>query len=263
MDLTQDTRLTPSRFLAQFRVEGEPVSNDIWKTLYAERAEEYDRFVQHEDHEGNLLAALNEIHPLENADVIDFGAGTGRITLHLIPLVNSVRAFDVTPSMIRIAHQKLSRSPRSNWLAGVADSRAMPLPANCADVAVEGWSFVQIAAWHPDAWRKEVDRAVSEMFRVVRPSGAVILIETMGTGTAEPDPPEPHLPLHDHLTREWGFSATWIRTDYFWPSMAEARDAIAPVFGDAVLETATESAKGVVLPECTGIWHRKKEAYAA
>lgn len=239
------------------------MSSDHWRKLYAERAGHYDRLVQHEDYEGNLLATLNEIHPLENADVIDFGAGTGRITLQLIPLVNSVRTFDITPPMIRIAHSKLSQSPQSNWLAGVADSRAMPLPANCADIAVEGWSFVQIAAWHADTWQREVDRAVSEMFRVVRPGGSVILIETMGTGKTEPDPPDPHLLVHDHLTRQWGFSSTWIRTDFLWPSMDVARDVIVPVFGETVLEAATESPQGIILPECTGIWHRRKEAHNA
>jgi ubiquinone/menaquinone biosynthesis C-methylase UbiE len=239
------------------------MSNDLWRKLYTERGELYDRLVQHEDYEGNLLATLNEIHPLENADVVDFGAGTGRITLQIAPLVNSVRAFDITPPMIGIAHSKLSQSPWSNWLAGVADSRAMPLPANCADVAVEGWSFVQIATWDPDDWRREVDRAVSEMFRVVRPGGTVILIETMGTGKAEPNPPEPHLPVHDHLVREWGFFSTWIRTDFFWTSMDQARDLIVPLFGDTALEAATESPQGIILPECTGIWYRRKEAHSA
>jgi ubiquinone/menaquinone biosynthesis C-methylase UbiE len=239
------------------------VSSDLWRKLYVERAEQYDRLVQHEDYEGNLLATLNEIHPLENADVVDFGAGTGRITLQIVPLVNSVRAFDITPSMIRITRSKLSQCSGSNWLAGVADSRAVPLPANCADVAVEGWSFVQIATWHADDWQKEVDRAVGEMFRVVRPGGTVILIETMGTGKTEPDPPEPHRPVHDHLVREWGFLSTWIRTDFFWTSMDEARDVIVPLFGDAALEAAIDSRQGVTLPECTGIWHRRKEAHNA
>ena len=68
-----------------------------WKDLYNERTEDYERLVQHEDHEGNLLVALNEIYPLENADVVEFGAGTDRIhrMIMLRNLLNGAESFPV------------------------------------------------------------------------------------------------------------------------------------------------------------------------
>jgi hypothetical protein len=107
-----------------------------------------------------------------------------------------------------------------------------------------------------DTWREAVGQAVNEMMRVVRPGGTVILIETLGTGDTTPNPPEIFTTVYDYLERELGFSSTWIRTDYRFTSLDEVRDAIEPVFGDAVLEGMVESDEGVILPECTGIWWR-------
>ena len=104
------------------------MNSNTWKTLYNEKSEGYEWMVQHEDYEHNLLPALNEIHPLKNANVVEFGAGTGRITAQLIPLVRNVWAFDITPPMVQVASKKLKQSDWSNWLVGVGDSRAMPVP---------------------------------------------------------------------------------------------------------------------------------------
>ncbi len=77
------------------------MNSNTWKTLYNEQSEEYEWMVQHEDYERNLLPALNEIHPLENADVAEFGAGTGRITAQLVPCFASwVQARDALVSLL-------------------------------------------------------------------------------------------------------------------------------------------------------------------
>ncbi|MCP4540903.1 MAG: class I SAM-dependent methyltransferase [Chloroflexi bacterium] len=232
------------------------MNSNPWKTLYNEQSEEYAWMVQHEDYEHNLLPALNEIHPLENANVVDFGAGTGRITAQLVPLVKNVWAFDITPPMVQVASKKLKQLDQSNWLVGVGDSRAIPVPAACADIAVEGWSIVQIMAWHMDTWREDVGQAIDEMMRVVRPGGAVILIETLGTGVTTPEPPERFVPVYDYFERERGFLSTWIRTDFCFASLAQARDVLEPLFGDAVEGKMIETDEGIVVPECTGIWWR-------
>jgi ubiquinone/menaquinone biosynthesis C-methylase UbiE len=195
---------------------------------------------------------LDQIHPLKHADMVEFGAGTGRITTQLIPLVASIRAFDLIPPMIKIANRKLRQSDGSNWLVGVGDSRAMPVPAVSTDIAVEGWSFVQIMRWHVDTWREEVDQAVNEMMRVVRPGGAVILIETLGTGDTTPNPPEIFTTAYDYLKGERNFSSTWIRTDYRFASAVEARDLLEPVFGEGILNGIFESNERIILPDsCT------------
>jgi ubiquinone/menaquinone biosynthesis C-methylase UbiE len=233
------------------------MQSNHWQNLYINHADLYDELVQYEDYESNLITALAQLHPLVQAEVIEFGAGTGRITAQLAPRVGFIRAFDLTPAMLRRAQRKLSQAIRSNWLLGLADSRAIPAPAACADVALEGWSFVQIMMWHLDTWRDQGNRAIGEMMRVLRPGGLAILIETLGAGETTPNPPERFTPVYDFFEREWGFSTSWIRTDYRFPTLAEAQATVAPVFGEAMLDRVVESGGSFILPECTGLWRRQ------
>jgi ubiquinone/menaquinone biosynthesis C-methylase UbiE len=234
------------------------MEGDLWRSLYVDHADHYERLVTHEDYQGNLMAALQRLHPLEGSEVVELGAGTGRITLQLLPRVWRLLAFDLTPSMLRIAQEKIMKSGRTNGLAPLADSRALPVPAACTDLAVEGWSLVQIAVWHASDWRAQLGRAIDEMLRVVRPGGTVALIETLGTGAAQPDPPEAFTLYYDYLERERGFRGDWVRTDYRFESREQAAEIIAPVFGEAVLEKLVQSERGVILPECSGLWWRRK-----
>lgn len=230
-----------------------------YKSIYTERASEYERLVHHEDYERNLIPALAKIHPLAGAEVIEFGAGTGRLTRQLVPLVKRIYAFDLHNSMIEVAAGKLKQTGRSNWRVGVADNRVMPIATASVDCAIEGWSFCQIMAWNMETWREDIGRATGEMFRVLRPGGTVILIETLGTGRTTPKPPADWFEtFYDYLEDERGFLSTWIRTDFRFESMDEARTLIGMFFGDDMVEDLLfeQQSDGVVLPECTGIWWR-------
>jgi len=233
------------------------MNTETWKNLYNERAIDYEQLVEREDYQGNLLPALNKIHPLECARVVEFGAGTGRISAQILPLVERLWAFDLSPAMLHIANRKPERSKGLNWLLGVGDSRSMPLPDGCADIAIEGWSFLQIAVWHEDAWQEQIGRAISEMLRVVHPGGTAIMIETLGTGASVPEPPEEFTQVYAHIEREWGFFPSWIRTDFLFTTPEQAHAGLGPLFGEAVLDRLQETEDGVLLPECTGIWWRE------
>ena len=51
----------------------------------------------------SLLPAIADIAALDGAAIIEFGAGTGRLTRQLLPYVRSLRAFDFSPHMLQIA----------------------------------------------------------------------------------------------------------------------------------------------------------------
>lgn len=233
------------------------MNSNHWKQLYNEHAKDYERLVQSEDYEGNLLATLDRIYPLKNGSVIEFGAGTGRITAQLIPLVRWIGTFDITPAMVKIAQEKFRGVARSHCLVGLGDSRAMPVKSQVADMAIEGWSFVQIMVWHEARWKEEVGKAVEEMTRVVRPGGVVMLIETLGTGTRIPEPPEKFKEVYAYLEEERGFKSEWFRTDYRFPTPEMAQEIVGPVFGEEMLALGVEGEKGYILPECTGLWWRR------
>lgn len=229
-----------------------------FQTIYAQHADDYDALVAREDPSGNLLKAIQGICPLDGLDVVEMGAGTGRVTRLLAPHVRSIRAFDGSAHMLETAKARLREAGLTNWLTGVADHNRLPAPDTSADLAVEGWSFGHYAAWNPDAWREKLAVALGEMRRVLRPGGTAILIETLGTGYEQP-----HIVLDGLgalfavLAWEYGCQSTWIRTDYEFESLDEAERLCRFFFGDALADRVRR--EGLVhLPECTGLWWLKK-----
>ena len=227
---------------------------DHFQNIYAYHADQYEALVAREDYQGNILAALQQIHPLHDLDVVEFGAGTGRLTCMLAPVVKQIRAFDASQHMLDVAMTKLRQMNLTNWQTEAADNRRLPADAAGADLAIEGWSFGHAVGWYPDTWREETNTALLEMRRVLRPGGTMILLETLGTGRETPQPPTEGLAeLYAWLEGEHGFSATWIRTDYRFESLDEAERLTRFFFGDELADMVVKN-NWVILPECTGIW---------
>jgi ubiquinone/menaquinone biosynthesis C-methylase UbiE len=225
-----------------------------FKAIYAHHADSYDQLVSREDYQGNILRALSEIRPLDGLDVVEFGAGTGRFTRLLAPLVGSIRAFDASQHMLDVAAETLARGGWTNWRLAVGDSRALPADDASADLALAGWTFGHMTEWYPDTWRDEIGRTVGEMRRVLRPGGTAVIVETLGTGRETPQPPLQRLAsYYMMLERDYGFATTWIRTDYRFESRAEAEELTGFFFGAPSPTIPTEDGRAIV-PECTGIW---------
>ncbi len=223
-----------------------------FREIYRQHAEQYDRLVDSEDMSA-LCRALLAIRSLDDLDVVEFGAGTGRITRLLAPLVGSIRAFDGSPHMLSVAARRLRAEfgHLSNWSLAAADNRALPVAPASADVAVEGWSFGHATGWYPDDWPQRIGQMLAEMRRVLRPGGTMILIETLGTGRETPEPPAPVLAdFYRWLVAEHGFSSTYVRTDCTFASPTEAESLTRFFFGSDL------SQGRATIPECTGIWWR-------
>jgi ubiquinone/menaquinone biosynthesis C-methylase UbiE len=145
-----------------------------------------------------------------------------------------------------------------NWEVGVADNANLPVPNDAADLAVAAWTYGHQTVWNEHGWKEPIQRPIREMLRVLRPHGAAIVIETLGTGHAVPlDPPMPLARYYALLTDEFLFARQWIRTDYEFPSMTDGVRLVRFFFGE---ERASQfaTAGNVLLPECTGLWWRKK-----
>ena len=227
---------------------------DHFETIYATKADQYEAMVQREDYEGNILKTLQQIRPLAGIDAVEFGAGTGRLTLMLAPLVKSLRAFEGSQHMLNVAVGKLKASGLSNWQAQVADNRAIPSESTSADLAIQGWSFGHFCGWYPDSWREEAGKAIGEMKRLLRPGGTIIMLETMGTGRETPFPPTAGLAeFYAWLAGENGFQNVNIRTDYKFVSLEEANQLTRFFFGDNIADEVVRK-NWVILPECTGVW---------
>ena len=221
--------------------------------IYSEQADSYERLVAHEDYQGNILAALAQIKPLAGLDVVELGAGTGRLTCMLAPLVKTIRAYDISAPMLEVAAAKLRASRLQNWKMGVADHRDLPVDDGAADLAIAGWSICYTVGDYGAGWQRELRKALDEMKRVLRPGGTIIILETLGTGHSTPSPPDEVVAYLAFLEAEAGFSSTWIRTDYRFASREEAKEVTGFFFGEAMVGNVTGT-DPVILPECTGVW---------
>jgi ubiquinone/menaquinone biosynthesis C-methylase UbiE len=223
------------------------------KSIYNEAALNYERLVSREDHQGNILKAIQGVLPLQGIDVVELGAGTGRVTRLLAPLVNSIAAFDSSAHMLQIAADSLAAAGRHNWRTGVADHRALPVDNASVDLCISGWSICYLVDWNRQAWKADVEQALAEMERVLKPGGTTILIETQGTGFTSPHAPDHLVEYYQYLT-ERGFQSKWFRTDYRFNNEQEAVESSVFFFGEEV----AQKIKGMILPECTGLWWKRK-----
>jgi ubiquinone/menaquinone biosynthesis C-methylase UbiE len=229
---------------------------DFFKDIYANKAGQYEAMVAREDYQANIPRALQEIRPLDGLDVVELGAGTGRLTMMIAPLARQIRAFDESAVMLRVATEKLQAAGLENWETAVADNGALPVGDGEADLAIAGWSLGHATGWYPDTWKTEIGKALEEMDRVLAPGGTTIVLETMGTGRETPQPPAEGLArFYDWLEGERGFGFRWIRTDYRFESPEQAAELTRFFFGDELADRLLEERR-TILPECTGIWWR-------
>ncbi len=220
-----------------------------YQAIYQNQAAQYELMVSREDYQGKLLPALNAIRSLNGLDVIELGAGTGRLTRQIAPLVRSLVALDVSESMLDVLREKL---PQVRVMA--ADNRGLPLKRGIADVVIAGWSIAHSVGWYPETWREETGKALAEMFRLLRHGGTAILLETLGTGNETPAPPNKGLAqFYNMLEDEYGFERTALRTDYQFASPAEGQALLRFFFGDELADRIVAE-QLTILPECTGIW---------
>lgn len=227
---------------------------DEAKHIYSQQAGQYEHLISREDYLQNISRTLKRITSFDGLDVVELGAGTGRLTRLLAPVANSIHAFDISVPMLDVASDKLREAGFINWDVVAADHRNLPLKDEVADAAVSGWSICYLVTWGGDNWRSRVDRALAEMERVLRPHGQIILLETLGTGYQTPCPPE-HLANYYTYLEALGFASTWIRTDYRFSSLAEAEALIGFFFGEALAQKVVEE-NWTIVPECTGVWWR-------
>lgn len=222
--------------------------------IYTNQAVLYDRLVAREDYQGNIGVALANVRTLAGLDIVELGAGTGRLTRLLAPLARRVLAMDISGPMLGIAQVHLKVSGWRNCFLALADNAWLPLTNGSADMVLAGWSLGHQVGWHPDTWPSRIDRVISEMKRIVRPGGVIVILETMGTGRETPQPPAQGLAAYyNRLEQHFGFSSTWFRTDYAFESTEEGVALTRFFFGDGLARQLEEEGT-TILAECTGLW---------
>lgn len=156
-----------------------------------------------------------------SADVLDLGAGTGKLTRLLATAFASVVAVEPADAMRRLL---VELCPGVDALAGSAE--AIPLPDAAVDAVFVGQAFHAF----------DHERAVPEIARVLRPGGAVVLLWNLPAG-----PWQPSVEAAEEVLRERMPAVSYIPLDLGGPTASSG-------WQPDVAESPFEPFRATVLP---------------
>ena len=153
-----------------------------------------------------------------SGDVVEIGFGTGLNAQHYPEAVQRIAAVEPSALCMRIAEPRIAATSTKVELAGLT-GETLDLPSDQFDAALSTWTLCTI----PD-----VDAALSEIGRVLKPGGRLHFVEhghSPHAGVARwqrrIEPPWKHVAGGCHLTREIselveraGFQIDGLRTYY-------------------------------------------------
>ena len=232
------------------------MSVDHFKRIYTGQAEAYHAMIAAEDADGHLRPALEAVTPLAGKRILDLGTGTGRLPLLLAHEAGLLVGVDLHAAMLRENARQRAKVGGA-WPLAQADMRRLPLPNGWAQVVLAGWALGHLRGWHADDWRGQIGQVLGEMERVAETGGALIIMETMTTGSLTPAPPSAQLAeYYSWLESDWGFERRAISTDYVFASVEQAVTQTEFFFGAELAGTIRRNGWSR-LPEWTGLWHKR------
>ncbi|WP_037287892.1 class I SAM-dependent methyltransferase [Saccharibacillus sacchari] len=219
--------------------------------IYRNQTEAYEFMIGRQP---SMLPFINDIHSVKGLDVLDLGAGSGRISGVIAKDAKSLICTDASAEMLELLDRKLTEQGiERNWKTIVADHRSLPIPDDSVDLVVSGWSICYLADSDDGEWANHLRQVMAEIRRVLRPGGNVLIFETMGTGKETPNPPDFLASYYAALEKEYGFEHKWTRLDYDFDNVEQAKDCTGFFFGEE-LTRKIEERKWATVPECAGIW---------
>ena len=110
------------------------------------------------------LVSMAGVRPHDR--VLDLASGTGDIAFEVERRGARVVALDITPRMVRVARSKPHTRSRPSFLLG--DMLSLPFTDEGFDVVTVGYGLRNVP---------HIDRALAEMYRVLRPGGRFLSLD--------------------------------------------------------------------------------------
>lgn len=145
------------------------------ETVYQQFDEQANSYLTSAVHAaGEDLAALKVTLGNEpNATVLDLGCGAGHASFAISQQVKSVTAYDLSDSMLEVVAQTTKDRGFDNIATQKGMVESLPFPDHHFDIVISRYSAHH---WH------DVDRALREVKRVLKPQGRVIFIDVVSPG---------------------------------------------------------------------------------
>ena len=133
-----------------------------------------------------LVAVIRAWAPTADRDILDFGCGTGRVSIALAPDAGSVVGVDVSPGMIEAARRRTGGVAIVEYRVG--NGHALP----CADAAFDLALAVDCMPFVVQAGEAALDALIAEFARVLRPGGALMVFNWSYRGDTALDIADAH-----------------------------------------------------------------------
>lgn len=182
------------------------------RSAFHRAAESYDAAAALQRTVARALLRRLDAFSLDPARVLDLGAGTGigaRALAERYPRARVV-ALDLAPGMLRRAREQAAT--RQDYVC--ADATALPLAGGSFDLVFSSLML---------QWCEDLERALAEARRVLRPGG-VLLFSTLGPGTLA------------ELRQSWAVADGHVHVNRFAPASRLERALAAAGFDGARLE---------------------------
>ena len=116
---------------------------------------------------GPLSEARRDLLSEVDGEVLEIGFGTGLNLPHYPSGVRRVTAVDINPGMVRVARRRIKDQPIPVDIR-LLDGEELPVEDDSFDSVVSTWTLCSI---------RNVERALEEIRRVVKPDGCLYFIE--------------------------------------------------------------------------------------
>jgi ubiquinone/menaquinone biosynthesis C-methylase UbiE len=136
---------------------------------FARQAQNFDHWAAKADDPGRFGAALGDAR---RGRLLDVACGPGVVTATLAPEASSVVAFDATEAMLEKAKARCAKAGLSNIEFRSGNAENLPF----RDAEFDG--VVTRLAIHHFA---NPQRALDQMFRVLRPGGAAVIVDAVSS----------------------------------------------------------------------------------
>jgi SAM-dependent methyltransferase len=121
--------------------------------VYKHEVERYNLLISKQPSLGDVI---EKIRPFAGFDIVDMGAGTGRLTTILAPKAKSIVALDASEAMLEVTTAKLKQAGLTNWRTQGVDHKSLPLEDNNAYLIVSGWSICYLGSTNVENWRENI-----------------------------------------------------------------------------------------------------------
>jgi len=162
-------------------------------------------------------AILREARPTKAMDILDYGCGTGLISLFLMPYVRSATGADNSTGMLEVLKKKITEGNLVSMHAVRLDLENDPTPAERFHMVVVGMAMHHIA---------NVDKVLMAFHTMLRPGG-ILCIADLDTEPGTFHPASNPVPHH-------GFDRGQLKTRLAGHGFVETTDVTAATFSKPV-----------------------------